>query len=200
MDADAWDDRYRATELVWSASPNQFVADRVAGITPGRALDVACGEGRNAIWLAEHGWDVLGIDFSPVAIDKARQIAERRADGITGTIDFRVGDVSELGGGDSFDLVLVVYLHLPEDEMRAVLADCAGITRAGGTLLVLGHHVENLDRGHGGPPDRSVLHDPAVIADALPMLDIVEAGEVSRTVETDEGERTAIDSLVIAHR
>jgi SAM-dependent methyltransferase len=200
VDADAWDERYRDADLVWSAGPNRFVAERVGSLPPGRALDVACGEGRNTIWLAEQGWDAVGIDFSPVGIDKARRIADKRDGSIAGSVDFRVGDVTDLDDDETFDLVLVVYLHLPDDAMRAVLADCAGITREGGTLLVLGHHVDNLERGHGGPPDRAILHDPAVIADALSTLDVLEASEVTRQVDTDEGAATAVDSLVIARR
>ena len=73
MDRHDWDARYAGEQLVWSAEPNRFLVAEVDGLTPGRALDVACGEGRNAIWLAEQGWTVTGVDFSPVALDKARR-------------------------------------------------------------------------------------------------------------------------------
>ncbi|MEX1287114.1 MAG: class I SAM-dependent methyltransferase, partial [Acidimicrobiia bacterium] len=75
MDAEQWDARYADKELIWSAEPNQFLPPAVEGMRPGRALDLACGEGRNAIWLARHGWYVLGVDFSSVAIRKAKQLA-----------------------------------------------------------------------------------------------------------------------------
>ena len=119
MDRHAWDDRYAGTELVWSAGPNQFVEEHARTLTPGRALDVACGEGRNAVWLAEQGWDVVGIDFSAVAIEKARQISSAREV----EVDWRVGDVTDpdVLGGDAFDLVVVAYLHLPAAEMAVVL-------------------------------------------------------------------------------
>ena len=74
MDAAAWDERYAATALVWSAGPNQFVESELASLPPGRALDLACGEGRNARWLAERGWQVTAIDWSEVAVDKGRQV------------------------------------------------------------------------------------------------------------------------------
>lgn len=198
MDHHAWDDRYAETDLVWSAGPNQFVAEHVGSLPPGRALDVACGEGRNAVWLAEHGWDVVGVDFSSVAIDKARRIAEAR----DVEVDWRVGDVTEPEalGDETFDLIVVAYLHLPGPELDALLGGLGRALQPGGTLLVVGHHVDNLDRGHGGPPDRSVLHDPHAIEEVLGDLDVTQAGEVHRTVATDEGERTAIDSLVIARR
>lgn len=198
VDRSAWDDRYAATDLVWSAGPNQFVAEHVGPLPSGRALDVACGEGRNAVWLAEHGWDVVGVDFSGVAIEKARRIAEAREV----VVDWRVGDVTDPGvlADEAFDLIVVAYLHLPVAELGALLGALAGRLRPDGTILIVGHHVDNPDRGHGGPPDRTVLHDPAAIAGMLGPLAVEQAGEVHRTVATDDGDRTAIDSLVIAHR
>ena len=91
MDAAAWDERYAATELVWSAGPNQFVEQELADLPPGRALDLACGEGRNARWLAERGWQVTAMDFSPVAIEKGRRLAEQLPT-TSGRIDWQVGD------------------------------------------------------------------------------------------------------------
>lgn len=197
MDASAWNDRYGQAELVWSAGPNAFVADHVGALPPGRALDVACGEGRNALWLAARGWDVVGIDFSDVAIDKARRIGGHR--GVE--VDWRVGDVTDAGAVDgTFDLVLVAYLHLPEVEMDPLLAELVDRVAPGGRLLVLGHHVDNLERGYGGPPDRAVLQDPEHIAERLDDLEIERAEMVTRTVDTDEGPRIALDSLVIARR
>src|SRR5690606_9077745 len=81
MDSKAWDERYRATGLVWGAGPNRFVVEQTEGLAPGRALDLAAGEGRNAVWLAERGWRVTAVDFSPVAVERGRRIAaERGAD------------------------------------------------------------------------------------------------------------------------
>ena len=74
MDADAWDVRYRESELVWSPGPNQFVEAELADLPPGRALDLAAGEGRNAIWLAEQGWQVTAVDFSQAGLDKGRSL------------------------------------------------------------------------------------------------------------------------------
>ena len=85
-----WNKRYAAKELVWSAGPNALLASELSELAPGRALDAACGEGRNALWLAEKGWRVTAIDFSEVAIDKGRQIAQRR--GLK--LDWQVADLS----------------------------------------------------------------------------------------------------------
>ncbi|MFG3603067.1 methyltransferase domain-containing protein [Micromonospora chersina] len=76
MDSSAWDTRYASTPgLVWSAEPNRFVVESVTGLTPGAALDLAAGEGRNAVWLAEQGWRVTAVDFSPVAVARGRELA-----------------------------------------------------------------------------------------------------------------------------
>ena len=90
MQKSDWDARYSAKDLVWGRDPNRFVAEALADAEPGRALDLACGEGRNAIWLASLGWQVTGVDFSDVAIERARKLAGSRSV----QVDFRVADVS----------------------------------------------------------------------------------------------------------
>jgi SAM-dependent methyltransferase len=186
--------------LVWSAGPNQFVAELTGHWPPGRALDVACGEGRNALWLAEQGWDVLGVDFSPVAIDKARRAAEQRG----ADARFEVADVTALPDLGEFDLVVVAYLQLPPAELETVLAALTRLVAPGGRLLVIGHHVDNLDRGYGGPASPEVLHDPRRVAEVIgaadPQLRIDTADEVLRAVQTDDGPQQAVDSLVLASR
>jgi SAM-dependent methyltransferase len=79
MERQDWDRRYRGSELVWTAQPNRFVADELGELPPGRALDLGAGEGRNAVRLAERGWRVTAVDFSPVALDKARRLARAGA-------------------------------------------------------------------------------------------------------------------------
>lgn len=112
MDARYWDERYEATELVWSTGPNATVAEQVSDLRPGTALDLGSGEGRNTVWLAEHGWTVTAVDFSPVATDKALAAAARQV-----TIDAVTADVTTYQPQRSFDLVLVAYLQLPWDQM-----------------------------------------------------------------------------------
>jgi ubiquinone/menaquinone biosynthesis C-methylase UbiE len=112
MDAAGWDARYSKRELVWGSQPNRFVAAELTGLGPGRALDVACGEGRNAIWLASRGWNATGVDFSSTGIDRARQLAADA--GVGERVEFVVGDVvaGPLPAG-GFDAVVVAYLQLP---------------------------------------------------------------------------------------
>ncbi len=78
MEREEWDERYASHELLWHAEPNRFVVEEVGDLAPGTALDLACGEGRNAVWLAEQGWRATGVDFSAVALAKGRRMAEQR--------------------------------------------------------------------------------------------------------------------------
>lgn len=197
MDADDWDRRYAATGLVWGAEPNRFLVSEASGLAPGRALDLACGEGRNALWLAARGWRVTGVDFSRVAVERAREAAAAR--GLDAR--FEVGDVTAGGPpGAPADLVIVMYLQVPARDREAALAAAAGAVAPGGTLLVVGHADVNPDEGWGGPQDRAVLYGPEEIAALLGDLVVERAERVPRPVETPEGMRTAIDTLVRAHR
>jgi SAM-dependent methyltransferase len=190
-----WDRRYAESGLLWSATPSRFLVAEVADLTPGRALDLACGEGRNALWLAERGWHVTGVDFSEVAIAKARARAERE-----GTrVDFVCADLLEYEPERAaYDLVLVLYLHVSAPERRLVLARAAAALAPGGTFLLVGHDLSNPSDGVGGPSDRALLYTAADIASELPALDVEKAERVYRDVEGED--RPAIDALVRARR
>lgn len=192
-----WNERYAGKELVWTAEPNRLFATEVAGLEPGRALDLACGEGRNAVWLAAEGWDVTGIDFSEVALEKARALAESRgvrADWV------HVDVLAYEPAAAAFDLVAVLYLQLPREELATALRVAVQALAPGGTLVVLGHDSTNLSEGHGGPKDAAVLFTPEQVAASLEDLVVERAETVSRTVPLDEGEATAIDAFVRARR
>lgn len=200
-----WDERYRASTslrggpLLWGAEPNQFLVAEVHDLLPGTALDLACGEGRNAVWLAEQGWDVDGIDFSPVALDRARDLAAAR--GVE--VRWHQHDVRTVPlERDRYHLIVVFYLHLPPADRMSVLGRAAGALAPGGTLLVVGHDVTNLTEGYGGPQDPAILLDADVVADELRAggVEVVKAERVRREVSTDDGPRTAIDTLVRAIR
>jgi SAM-dependent methyltransferase len=194
MRRDAWNQRYAGAELVWSLEPNRFVAHEVADLPPGRALDVACGEGRNAIWLAKRGWDVVAVDFSSVGLDKARRLAD--AAGVS--VAWREADVTVWDPPGEFDFVVVSYLQLAQPDLEAVFARIVPAVAAGGTILVVGHDTRNLDEGVGGPPDPAVLLDvPGVVA-LLGDLEIERAEVVERPVEG--ADRPALDTLVRARR
>jgi SAM-dependent methyltransferase len=197
MDHLGWDERYAVDELVWTAEPNRLLVGEVDGLAPGRALDLACGEGRNAVWLAERGWAVTGVDFSAVGLDKARRLADTRHV----SVQWERADVTEYQPpAEGFDLVIVMYLHLPEASRRVAFRRAAGAVAPGGTLLVVGHDNTNPNEGWGGPKNTAVLYGPDDIIADVAGLDIVKAERVRRPIQTDDGERTAIDVLVRAVR
>lgn len=199
MDRGAWDERYAGAELVWSAEPNRFFAEEVGHLPPARALDVACGEGRNAVWLAERGWTVTGVDFSGVALGKGRQLAERRGVEVTWVEADVVTDGLPAG---PFELVALCYLHLPAADRAAVTRRAARAVAPGGSLVVVAHARANLDGGFGGPQDPALLAEPdEVVADLDGNgLEVERSVHLSRRVETADGPRTALDLLVRARR
>jgi 2-polyprenyl-3-methyl-5-hydroxy-6-metoxy-1,4-benzoquinol methylase len=196
MDARDWDERYGQTGFLWTAEPNRFLVAEVSGLTPGRVLDVACGEGRNAVWLAEQRWTVTGVDFSTVALDKARRLADERRVNVT----FELADVTTYQPATDFDLVVVMYLHLPAAARTDAFLRAASGLRPGGTLLVVGHDSTNLTDGVGGPQDPAVLYGPGDVSADLAALEIVKAERVLRPVDVDGELRNAIDVLVRARR
>jgi len=200
MEAHEWDQRYAEKELVWSSEPNVFVAQTVADLPPGRALDVACGEGRNAIWLASKGWKATGVDFSQVAIDKAKQLAQRA--GVS--VEWVCADVTAWQPpASSFDLILFSYLHLPPEKMTETLGRAKRALAPNGLLFVVGHATKNLTEGWGGPPVAEVLYEPEDLLAWLEKaggepLRVERAENVLREVDTPEGPKRAIDTLVLA--
>lgn len=205
MDAAAWDARYDTAELIWKGEPNQFLPPEVADLPKGTALDLACGEGRNAVWLASQGWTVTGVDFSPVGVAKAEKLATENS--VTGT--WIVGDATTWQPpAEGYDLVLVFYLQLPAAERRAAMRTAVRSLASGGTFLLVAHDLLNLSEGHGGPQDPAVLMTAEDVIDDLAAAELEfgvelvtqKSGRVDRVVATPEGERTAIDTLVRVHR
>jgi SAM-dependent methyltransferase len=198
MKAEQWDERYRSTDLVWGTPPNRWVERELADLAPGRALDLACGEGRNALWLAARGWQVSAIDFSAVALDKGRALESRQAPPTP--VDWVHADATTYRCAEYVDLALLCYLQLPRAEWRAALIRAADALGSGGTLLVIGHDSTNIADGVGGPQDPAVLFTAAdVVADLAGTDLVIERAEaVHRPV--DGADRPAVDALVRAHR
>jgi SAM-dependent methyltransferase len=190
VDRQAWDAKYSAQPQLWGAEPNQFVRARVAGLEPGVAVDLACGNGRNAVWLARRGWRVTGVDISAVALEQAGV----RAAGMEVSVDWQHADVREWTPPEPVDLALVAYLHLPLPELIAVVRAAGRALRPGGRLLYVGHARSNLERGYGGPSDAGVLSEIADLAEAASELRVRELCHLLRP--TDAGD--AIDILLDA--
>ncbi len=190
MRAADWDERY-AEDQRWSAEPNRLVAELLTGLPPGEAVDLAAGEGRHALWLAGLGWRVTAVDFSGAGL--ARGQAQPGADGVTWV---RADVLGWSAAPASLDLVLVAYVHLPERETRLVLDRAVSWLRPGGRLLVLGHDVQNIDSGVGGPQDPAILHSVDRLAPLAARLDVDRLEQVAR--EAPAG--TALDTLLWGRR
>lgn len=193
VDAAAWDERYRATEMLWSAGPNQFVASRLSEREPGRGVDLGSGEGRNAIWLADLGWEMVAVDFSAVAVERGRS----RSDLVT----FVEADVftwepepEALG----LDLVLIAYLQVESSRLESLVRKSSTWLGPGGELFMIGHDLSNLDEGVGGPQVPEILWELDVILEWLGDLRVVEGGVIKRPVEVDADIRYARDTLIRA--
>lgn len=189
MDADGWDERYADSELVWSGEPNVFVAEYLSGRTPGVALDLGAGEGRNAVWLAVQGWDVTAVDFSAVGLEKARRMAFD-AEVELATV---VSDVEKYEPVTGVDLVLLCYLQIPDNHQRRLLHRACRWLNPGGMVLVVAHDKSNTV---GGPPDPGVRYSVDQTVAALEGLRI-EVAEVAQR-QTPAG--VALDTVVLAVR
>jgi SAM-dependent methyltransferase len=198
VDARAWDERYEATDLMWSVTPNQFVAAALAGLPPERALDLACGEGRNAIWLASLGWQVTALDFSAVAVEKGRA----RAGEVE--VNWVVGDVLT-DPLPEVDLVVLAYLQLPAEERSTAVRRAFGSLSVGGTFFLVAHDSTNLTEGTGGPTDPAFLYTAEEVLADLDgeRYEVVAAERVAREIppagthqHTGAPSSTAYDALV----
>lgn len=200
MDAAAWDEQYAARDSVWGLEPNRFVRQQCERLPVGDAIDLGCGEGRNARWLAGLGWRVTGIDFSTVAVERARQLTMEGPPGPASRLVWRVGDVTRLQPKpESFDLALASYVHLPAPQRDAMLVRAAQALRPRGHLVIVGHDVRNLTEGVSGPQDPELLYQ----ADQLRALLSGSGGltvEVARTSERETPDGIALDTVVRAWR
>ena len=190
-----WDDRYGTAGYVFGVEPNGFVASEVGGLAPGRALDLACGEGRNAVWLAGLGWTVTAVDISAVALEKAAALAATA--GVT--VEYRREDLAvwspEPG---SFDLVVLSYLHVPAPVRQRIHRAAMAALAPGGRVVLAAHHIDNLERGVGGPQDPAVLFDEEAALDDFAGLDVLRCEEVVRTVDPGgPGEAVAVDLVFV---
>lgn len=204
MDAHDWDERYAAHDLVWSAEPNRFVAELVAPLTPGTALDMAAGEGRNAIWMVEQNWLVTATDYSPIAVARMRSLADERLGDQASRLTALVADATQPAPGApaAYDVAVLCYLQLPAAQWRSALVAAIDAVRPGGRVVVVGHAGRNLEHGYGGPSDRAVLYDPDEVRTAAEGQPVeVETAQVrQRPVEDDDGVHEALDTVVMLRR
>ncbi|MDN3353034.1 class I SAM-dependent methyltransferase [Actinomadura sp. DC4] len=138
MSQELWDARYRESDRVWSGRPNDALVREVAALTPGSALDLGCGEGGDAIWLAGKGWRVTAVDISAVALERAARHAA--TEGVAGRIDWQRHDLATSFPAGEYDLVSAHFLHSPGELPREeILRTAADAVARGGVLLIVGH-------------------------------------------------------------
>ncbi|CCQ13744.1 putative methyltransferase [Rhodococcus sp. AW25M09] len=197
MDAADWDRKYEGRELVYGEAPNATLVEVATTLNRGRALDLASGQGRNAIWLATRGWTVDAVDFSSVALTAANRVAATAPRSVRERLTWIHADVTELPTAPNYDLVLMFYLHLPPNERRKAVSAAVSALKPEGILMILGHHTANLDAGVGGPQEAEILYTPDdLVSDIDSRLTIVTAENRYRHVS----EATAIDALLLASR
>ena len=166
-----WDERY-ATEG-WPTDPDPLLVQLVADLAPGAALDLGCGTGRNAVWLAQHGWDVTGVDSSTVGLAQANERAQQTGCALT-TI---AADLASYATAGTYQLVVLANMHLPVESREHLFAAAKHAVAIGGHLYVVGHHVESL--GLAGPPDPERLFTEELLATAFPELTTQQLGRTS---------------------
>lgn len=169
-----WDDRYRVSDRIWSGNPNAVLVREVGTMTPGGALDLGCGEGADAVWLARQGWRVTGVDISRVALDRAAEHA--RDAGVADRIDWQRHDLAVSFPAGAYDLVSAHFLHSEVEFPRErVLRAAAAAVAPGGVLLIVGH----ADFPSWHPHPHPEVHFPA-------------PDEVLRSLELPDGEWTVL--------
>ena len=177
MDSNVWDERYAGDDLVWSAEPNRFLVAEVDTLPPGRALDLACGEGRNAVWLAERG---LGRDRRRLLERRPRQsTSARRGARRVGALGARRRHRVHAGARELRPRDRHVSAS-PRSSARVAFRHAAAAVAIGGTLLVVGHDITNRSVGWGGPSDAAVLYGPEDVVADLDDLETVKAERAQR--------------------
>ncbi|CAM3127053.1 class I SAM-dependent methyltransferase [Prescottella defluvii] len=203
FDENFWNERYRSSDRVWSGNPNGGLVQEVSNLDPGTALDVGCGEGADAIWLAGRGWQVTALDLSVVAVERAAEHAAGAGDDIARRITWQQADLLEWDPGtDRYDLVTSQYVHLPTGPREALYDRLADFVAPGGTLLIVGHHPSDLHSGVQRPPHAELYFTPEDVVSRLDPKDwqIVTATSVSRNVRHGDHDVTIHDSVVRARR
>lgn len=171
-----WDRRYADTGYIFGTEPNVFLASQVELFRPGmRVLDVACGEGRNSVWLARQGCAVTGFDISPLALEKAARLAQNHS----ADIRFEQADIrSWEWDATAYDAVVCIFIQFaaPEDRARLFQGFRTAL-KAGGLVVMQGYTPEQVVLGTGGPPDRSHMYTRPMLEAAFTGFDIVHLRE-----------------------
>jgi SAM-dependent methyltransferase len=200
-----WDERYGHTGRLWSGRPNAQLVAEVSGLTPGTALDVGCGEGGDAIWLAQQGWTVTGADVSPVGLERAAANARDAAPDLAEHITWYQADLfaDEAEPFGTYDLVNSQYLHLlPELRERSIHRLGAAVA-PGGTLLLVSHHPADLEIPGLRPHVPELFYTPDELAAHLDPTEweiVTAAGRARQAKHHGDGSTVTVHDTVLSAR
>lgn len=199
--ADFWDERYGSASALWSGHVNAVVMTETADLPPGRALDIGCGEGGDALWLAGRGWQVDGVDVSRVAIERAARHAEEAGPEIAGRLGWQRRDILEWAPPPaSYDLVTLSFLHLPTRNRTPVYAAMAAGVASGGSFLVAAHHPSDIGVVPR-PPEPDLFFTPEQLAADLDEgWEVVTCEARPRTATHPDGHEVTIRDTVLRAR
>ncbi|TKJ19730.1 class I SAM-dependent methyltransferase [Blastococcus sp. CCUG 61487] len=202
---ESYDELYRSAPAVWSGRPNAQLVAEASGLTPGTALDAGSGEGGDALWLAERGWRVTAVDFSPVALERGAAAAAAR--GLADRIEWRHADLDGWTPPErSFDLVTAHYLHATWTDRDRMFRGLAAAVAPGGTLLVVGHLLDESsehEHGHGHRHEPGALYTAGEVAAVLEPESWVVVAAEERDRDPDAAHRTGNpvpDTVLVARR
>ena len=195
-----WNARYGEKKRIWSGRPNPQLVTDAEGLAPGTALDVGCGEGADALWLAARGWEVTGVDISTVALARAteheQELAAGKApagDGSVWPVHWEHHDLTHWEPpAESFDLVTAQYMHLPTAQRDPLFQALARAVAPGGTLLIVGHHPSDM-QSEASRPDL-----PDLYFTAEDIVELLEEGWEHQVMEARPREASGPEGATLA--
>lgn len=202
-DEQAWEERYRSRPTVWSGRPNPVLVEEVAELAPGVALDAGCGEGADAVWLAQSGWQVTAADFAQTALQRAAEHAEALGPAISDRITWLHADLTATAPTEGrYDLVTAQYLQLPAALRERLFSGLARAAAPGGSLLVVAHSASDLQTTVPRPPLKEQYFTASDVAGHLDLdeWDVVVAEDRPRPAVDPDGKHVTVHDVVLRAR
>ncbi|MUM19977.1 class I SAM-dependent methyltransferase [Mycobacterium sp. CBMA271] len=201
-DEKSWDEFYSSCGALWSGNANPQLVKEISSLPPRTALDAGCGEGGDAIWLAQKGWRVTGMDFAQTALRRAADNAAKADPELANRITWAQADLTTWQPSRRFDLVTSHFMHLPTKLREPLFSSLAAAVAPGGTLLIVGHHPSDMQSEIGRPDLPDWYFTAEDIADTLDpdRWNILVAESRNRTSTRDGEEFDIADTVLRAER